>query len=403
MTRRKCRTWQPNEITTIIRSSQEQTSPTASEQRAISVEGAISHVRDRARSCSLPADSWKIETSESIFSRSSSQLLATEPSSETNTAETESQTTLVPATVFQRCENGLDASGLGVTDASEENADVSKQAAGDAEPGRRSGLKRKSSAVRLSLSFDGKAEVVLGSDSPSPPKKPTLKAGRSTRWPQLQRSQSVIASTTEPETPLEVDVPDWRRSRAPGRSRDARTWEFYCDSDARNALTKNAEHDQNGSAQAVLGLLRSGSNSRKPLTPVQRENKPPQRTENAPVTKAAASRAKLGRAMSSSARLQTSTRERIPKPKKTKLGAEVEVWQDNFGDSDKENQNPNDDGNQRDSSQGSFGVSLPTSAGGASDEGKENNAVASPLKQPQAEAELDAVQNLLSLSQGAWR
>ena len=39
------------------------------------------------------------------------------------------------------------------------------------------------------------------------------------------------------------------------RSRDARTWEFYCDSDARNALTEQAEREEKGSATAAIGLI----------------------------------------------------------------------------------------------------------------------------------------------------
>ena len=42
-----------------------------------------------------------------------------------------------------------------------------------------------------------------------------------------------------------------------GRSRGARTWEFYCDSGARNASTEQAEREESGSATAAIEMIRS--------------------------------------------------------------------------------------------------------------------------------------------------
>jgi hypothetical protein len=362
----------------------------------------------------------KAEASQ-VSSQPSSQLCTTESGSEQDIHSLRSREDSTQPTYSRNKADGADAPiSSQARDEGSNKAEVPESSQESVNPAKtsKSALKRKSSAVRLSLSFNGKAEVVLGSDSPSPPKKQALGESRVSRAGLLQRSQSAVSPVAGKNQQLGIDIPTWRRSRAPGRSRDARTWEFYCDSDARNALTKTAEHDQKGTAQAVLGLIRSGSNARKPLTPVRRQNVPLQRTDSASSKKSAAgkvSRAKLSRSSSSLPRLQTVAALETAKPRKTKLDKEVEIWQDNFGDSDKENQDPEDDGGRRlpsdfeDMHSSSRG--FPPTAGDNASNDKENQiggvgtsgASHLLLKQGRGEEELDAVQNLLRLSQGEWR
>ncbi|KAL8869776.1 MAG: hypothetical protein Q9174_004016 [Haloplaca sp. 1 TL-2023] len=111
-------------------------------------------------------------------------------------------------------------------------------------------IKSSTSQLRLSTSLEGSACIKTAS-SPSPPRPASLEHVRRPRVPQLlQRSQSAIVPPTfsvqRPPPPI-------------GRSRDSRTWEFYCDSDARDELTKQAEREQSGSAAGAIGLLRSKS------------------------------------------------------------------------------------------------------------------------------------------------
>ena len=107
-----------------------------------------------------------------------------------------------------------------------------------------------SSGIRLTTSLDGSVHVKTGlSPTPSPPRlQSTLNARQPRSAAPLQRSQSAIEPPTFP------------RPAAPiGRSRDSRTWEFYCDSDARDELTKQADLEQSGSATGAIGLIRSRS------------------------------------------------------------------------------------------------------------------------------------------------
>lgn len=107
-----------------------------------------------------------------------------------------------------------------------------------------------------------------------------------------------------------------------GRSRDARTWEFCCDTDARDELTTQAENESSGSAVAAISLLRSTSTSNLKSNGSKR---------NGPVPKMDSvvhgEKAKIGRASSSLARLQGSDKSLLGSPS---------------GDSDKENWLPHD-------------------------------------------------------------
>lgn len=318
-------------------------------------------------------------------------------------------------------------------------------------------LKRTSSYVRLSMSLDGKAEVTTRTgNTPSPPRSqpvptainpvPRSKAG-------MQRSYSALepGNKSVPDKFLSdvVPIPYTRRSMT-GRSRDARTWEFYCDSDACNALTEQAEREESGSATAVIGLLRSRNNKSKVMTPnPNKRNAHSQKPDSTKRLKAdvqETGKPKLARSTSSVARLQTAnsngqTQKAVKVgEKKSKGGSQSAIWQEYEGDSDKENWEP---GTQASNprrrgpglshqaarileenfcvpSQSSSLDSLMNREGTASrhsttksssSEEKENSvpeeddeiAVFMGESGPREVEDLDCVQNLLSLSQAAWQ
>ena len=162
-------------------------------------------------------------------------------------------------------------------------------------------VKRKSSSLRLSTTFDGKAQIVIDNGS-SPPRPPSTVMQKLLRPQQpLQRSQSEISSQTSCTWNLSDSMPVPRRL-APSRSRDARTWEFYCDSDARNALTVQAENEQRGKAETTIGLIRSSSASKMAVSPAVSAAGP---TKRKSTSRKPHSRPKLARTESSVARLQS--------------------------------------------------------------------------------------------------
>jgi hypothetical protein len=117
---------------------------------------------------------------------------------------------------------------------------------------------RSGSYLRLSMTDDGKAKVVdrgIPSPSPSPEKQLTPLPGGAS----LRRRYTTAGTTDEPKQSIDGLG---RNMRAPavGRSRDSRTWEFWCDSDARNSLIERAEQEASGSAAEAIGLIRSSSN-----------------------------------------------------------------------------------------------------------------------------------------------
>lgn len=314
-------------------------------------------------------------------------------------------------------------------------------------------LKRASSTVRLSMSLDGKAQVILeNGSSPSPPRLNQLMYASGPQRPgTLQRSQSEIGLTTQSFNMLNDSTVPWSRQLAPGRSRDARTWEFYCDSDARNALTLQAEEEQKGSAEGAIGLIRSSSSKVLDLSNEKRNvdmvmgKDPVKRKKTVGPT---SHKPKLARTASSVSRLQTistNIQTHVPrsKAKGMKPGSQTSVYGDRSGDSDKENWLPGtrtsnvrrrrpadstagtrrpvlNENNSIPSHSTSLGAFLnyenttPRRQGSESKdmdekENKRNEvdeevgAFTGGLSVPREGEDLDCVQNLLSLSQGAWR
>lgn len=158
--------------------------------------------------------------------------------------------------------------------------------------------------MRLSMSLDGKAELVSAESSPPPPDMALSASNPGVprrRLGALQRSYSALPMGSSARKSSFSSLPFLPRMPA-GRSRDARTWEFCCDADARDELTTQAENESNGSAVAAISLLRSTSSN---------ALKPNANKRNAPATKANPlkhdKKRKLGRAQSSLARLQGTT------------------------------------------------------------------------------------------------
>lgn len=308
-------------------------------------------------------------------------------------------------------------------------------------------MKHKSSTVRLSLSLDGKARVVTGADdSPSPPRIWSSQGSNNLeKRPAggLQRSYSALE-------PHELPSAFPRRSMV-GRSRDARTWEFYCDSEAGNTLTTQAELERSGSAVGPIGLIRSGSNKamRPNSNKVNILNQKYEFTKTCKSEAQPAVKPKLGRAFSSVARLQTidgNVQRLVAKSsgKDPKRKLPSSIFEDEDGDSDKENWEP---GTQRRPVQRRRAIQSQGLRRGVLEEspiipsqssslesllnrvdssprssrpkrkqlekpGQENNTLAEAPDEvadfmqrsslPRAVEDLEGVQNLLSLSQATW-
>ena len=205
-------------------------------------------------------------------------------------------------------------------------------------------LRRTSSMVKLSFDSEGKAEVMARTgNTPSPPRAAsfTLNATSHRRGLGLHRSLSAVETGGSNALGQQYSL---------GRSKDARTWEFYCDADAREALNKQAEREENGSASAAIGLIRSRSNNNKPLlSNSNKRNAHVQKLDSAKRHKSTVekvSRKKLERATSSVARLQTTngtaprTKSNKTRMKHSKSNSQSALVQDLEGDSDKENWQP---------------------------------------------------------------
>lgn len=291
------------------------------------------------------------------------------------------------------------------------------------------------------MSLDGKAELI--SDDPSPPRafspRPSSAAGAylpQRRLGTLQRSQSALPFGPLPRQCI-AGAPFPRLPT--GRSRNARSWEFCCDTESRDELTTFAENESNGSAIAAITLLRSTSSVA--LKPNHNKRNAPAMTHG--YGNQQGKKPKLGRAQSSLARLQNPLKPSSRMPEKDHgSNGKDRLMRSPSGDSDKENWTPDDNtGNTRrrplpsarsDKQLSSRAVlgdnhNIPSHAidfGGTRNrrrkakdvepsifEDKENagrvdtdvekfmRGVISPSKK----GDLDCVQGLLSLSQGNWR
>ncbi|KAF2462185.1 hypothetical protein BDY21DRAFT_330683 [Lineolata rhizophorae] len=207
-------------------------------------------------------------------------------------------------------------------------------------------LTKASSFVRLSTSWDGKAQIVTDdTQSPSPPRKEPFDS-RIAKSNGLQHSSSGtdLAGMFKSSQLLDSSRSVTRASS--GRSRDSRAWEFWCDSDARNSLAEKADQQSSGSAADAIGLIRS--HSRNTLKPnLSKRNAPPMLSQTRKRSKLESScdQPQLRRSSSSLGRLQDRAVAGKPveavksssKGKDENVEGELEVPQT---DSDKENWEP---------------------------------------------------------------
>lgn len=410
MTRKKRSTWQPNEITSIIRSSQDHTknmtSPSTSPNSSF---GGASR-----SGLSQQDHNERPGSQSSIGGTDVHEDDATRPQSQNILQER-----------IQGSQESLTRSQATPSSSMEERNQPSTQTVIPKK------LRRTSSLVRLAMSLDGKASVIIRGQTPSPPNKTVF--SDPLRRTSLQRSQSAVSSSTTVSAQEVAPLPLPSISRLPGRSRDTRNWEFWCDSERRESLTKSAEINLRGSAAGPLSLIRSSSS--KTGGSIHKKRKSDEALNE--------QRPKLSRTKSSTGRLQSSQSD----AKKLDLKNNSSTIYIDGSDSDKENVDPNAStmvaaprqfaiprvlGNVRQILRENTNVpSHSTSLGALLDKEKQNSPVKTlnkrgrknvpvmdkenlevepevanfmkPCSSQREEEDMDAVQNLLRLSKGAWQ
>ncbi|KAH8699252.1 hypothetical protein BGW36DRAFT_426923 [Talaromyces proteolyticus] len=303
-------------------------------------------------------------------------------------------------------------------------------------------------AVRISLSSDGEA-LVRGEDEPSPSKnRMRMIPSRTNRQSGLKRSTSAV---TFGSSQIITDREGFNRLF--GRSRDARMWELYCDTDARSALSTPGG-SQSGNSAPTPGLNRSGSNRSLVRTNSFSKSlcstRPEAESHSTSVEYSSKKRRKLGRTVSSLGRLESvqrvvladhSAKKPVLSDGKTFKDYAKEVdWE--AGDSDKENWVPGTqqrampgrhrrvnshaprpvlrvNGVRKNTAVDDLALAANGKRGRVSRGGhcgnKENElyhpakidaevaAFMSKTSSSSREEDLDCIQGLLSLSQGAWK
>jgi hypothetical protein len=287
-----------------------------------------------------------------------------------------------------------------------------------------------SSGIRLSMALDGAVKVrAIDEETPSPPKQRHQNPA-GLRKEGLRRSHSAVAAS-------ELIKEGQKNSARPtsgvfGRSRDARTWQFYCDGDARAALSAQAESENNGSAVGAINLIRSQSQNAK--SKAQQSGKymaltPKIGAVNRRQQAALAEhKPKMVRATSSMARLSSRFKEETVDINKTGKASHGRSPSD---DSDKENWAPGTRTSRNplrwvdpksSTARGVLQTHLSTARSKTTgrtqyDERKEHIGHAEEMSLSKREDghadsstscedkedDLDCIQGLLSLSQGAWR
>lgn len=290
-------------------------------------------------------------------------------------------------------------------------------------------------ALRISMSSDGKA-VIRGDDEPSPSKnRISMFSTRKSRFAGLRRSNSAIL----PRTPR---VSTGERERVFGRSRDPRNWESVFDTDARSALSTPAS-TQSAPHTASPGLFRrSLTRTHSARQSILAANSPAHLDTPVPLQTGADKKRKLSRTVSSLGRLESNRGNPMAnisgnplKLSKVLANTKKDSEDLEYGDSDKENWVPGTrmsnirrrtttshntrpvlkESNGRD---GRVNQNLGT-AGKRSrlHQGPQQRKASAPEMGSEVssfmagsgggsasqEEDLDCIQGLLSLSQGAWR
>ena len=267
---------------------------------------------------------------------------------------------------------------------------------------------KRSSSVRLAVTAEGAVKIRTNDEvTPSPEKErpqPPLSLASQGKKIRPSRSISMFEDIdAHHEGGTSSSKP--RVGAGFGRSRDARTWEFYCDSGAQDALSEQAEAERSGSAIGAINLIRSNSHkSRSPamIPALSKGNAKLGGVSSRP------GKPKFARAQSSLARLQSSEGDAEPRKQTNKGSRHV---RSPSGDSDKENWAPGTrtshnalrrtepSTNRRAVLQNNEDITYPD----ATQRQESGNNSASSHKHKPVGEEIACVQGLLSLSQGAWR
>ena len=282
-------------------------------------------------------------------------------------------------------------------------------------------------ALRIAMSSDGKA-VIRAENEPSPSKnRAAMFSVRRTRLSGLRRSSSAIFPATPRAGTTEKD-------RSFGRSRDPRNWESFFDTDARSALSTPNSSQTAPNASPSLFQSRSNRTLSRSISGRQSFVSVHADASRTPISQAMGEkRRKLSRTVSSLGRLETERNRSLnqsskPSKRLTSQPGKQDLDLD-AGDSDKENWLPGTRATpirRRPASQ----VQRPAlreanrnrGLGIMPNGGKRNRpfALGTQAKAPtelsadvssfmggnsggSQEDDLDCVQGLLSLSQGAWR
>ncbi|KAJ5174490.1 uncharacterized protein N7482_000367 [Penicillium canariense] len=282
-------------------------------------------------------------------------------------------------------------------------------------------------SLRIAMSSDGKA-VIRGENEPSPSKnRVAMFSVRRPKLSGLRRSSSAIFPATPRAGMTEKD-------RVFGRSRDPRNWESFFDTDARSALSSPMSSQT--APVSSPGLFQSRSQRSLTRSASQRHSMVSVHADAAstPISQSMSEkRRKLSRTVSSLGRLETERNRASPyqSSKLSKHMTSKSNTQDlelDPGDSDKENWIPGTRSTQvrrrttshaprpvlREANR-NRGLSLMSGSrrnrqypsGGQGKAGPDLSAEVSAFMTSGAggsqEDDLDCVQGLLSLSQGAWR
>lgn len=273
-------------------------------------------------------------------------------------------------------------------------------------------LTRSSSMVRLAMTADGAFKIRTDNEPTPSPEKPRA-------LPPLNSQGTARASFSRSRSAIS-DAEAFRQSvqgqskpvgAGFGRSRDARTWEFYCDSTAKDALSIQAEAETAGSAVSAINLVRSNSfkSRAQALSPALSKSN----GRIGPISRDGKS--KLARTKSSLGRLQSF--ERVVE--KASDSSKAHHLRSPSGDSDKENWAPGTRASVNTLRRTEPSLSarrvlqanesvIFRDATPANQRSRPCGQLAeggqpSPSKEKAKGEELDCVQGLLSLSQGAWR
>jgi hypothetical protein len=200
-------------------------------------------------------------------------------------------------------------------------------------------LNRSSSYLRISMTDDGQAKVVdRAAPSPSPEKPNPTTSTTAARTSGLRRSYSAanLNDTTKTNGSME-GARKLPRVSTIGRSRDSRTWEFWCDSDARNSLVERAEQETSGSAAESIRMMRTNSNRALRVNAAKLNS--PNPGHHRPLGDMTKGPPALKRSNTHHGRLQSKA---APSKAASKKGKDGEEFQRPSGDSDKENWEPDD-------------------------------------------------------------